>query len=318
VKWIDCTVTGMGRGPGNVQTEYVAIEVENIEQRGLNITPLLRLIKKYFKPMQEKCGWGMNPYYYMAGQLGIHPTYIQEMLGDKRFEEEDLLALLTYLKGDKGNKFVLKNLQDGRQKYLGKSLGTWSPESLLKNREVLIIGSGPGVLKYKKAIEQFIEASKPFVVALNANNSINEDLIDIRVACHPLRLYADSRIYSSSLSKPIVVPYGRLDQHVKDAVRNLEYYNFGLEVKDGIFKFDETSAIVPNTLVVAYALAIATSGRASKIFLVGFDGYGVEDPRTDEANSIFLSYQKNKESLPIVALTPTCYAVPTSSIYVYN
>ena len=29
--------------------------------------------------MLKKYKWGTNPYYYLAGKYGIHPTYIQSM-----------------------------------------------------------------------------------------------------------------------------------------------------------------------------------------------------------------------------------------------
>ena len=80
VTWLDSTVTGMGRGPGNAQTEYLLIELQNTNKNKLDILPLLKLIKKYFEPMLKKYKWGTNPYYYLAGKYGIHPTYIQSMI----------------------------------------------------------------------------------------------------------------------------------------------------------------------------------------------------------------------------------------------
>ncbi len=41
VTWVDGTITGMGRGPGNVKTEYLAIELAAHRQVSSNITPLL-------------------------------------------------------------------------------------------------------------------------------------------------------------------------------------------------------------------------------------------------------------------------------------
>ena len=46
--WLDCTILGMGRGPGNTQTEYLMIEMQKIQKRKINILPLLKLIKKHF------------------------------------------------------------------------------------------------------------------------------------------------------------------------------------------------------------------------------------------------------------------------------
>ena len=63
--------------------------------------PLLQLIKKYFNPMQQKYKWGPNPYYYLAGKYGIHPTYIQEMLST-HFDESELIVAINQLKRSGG------------------------------------------------------------------------------------------------------------------------------------------------------------------------------------------------------------------------
>ena len=97
VNWVDCTVTGMGRGPGNAQTEYLLIEMQNIKKRNFDISPVLKLINSHFGPMQQKYKWGSNPYYYLAGKHGIHPTYIQEMLMIN-FEENEIMAAIDQLR----------------------------------------------------------------------------------------------------------------------------------------------------------------------------------------------------------------------------
>src|SRR5688572_3704912 len=83
--WLDATVTGMGRGPGNAKTEYLTLELAAQRNKPCNLVPLMNVIRKYFRPLQQTCGWGTNTYYYLAGKYGIHPTYIQEMLGDARY-----------------------------------------------------------------------------------------------------------------------------------------------------------------------------------------------------------------------------------------
>ncbi|MFM6276754.1 MAG: aldolase catalytic domain-containing protein, partial [Dolichospermum sp.] len=106
VSWVDGTVTGMGRGAGNVKIEYLAIELAPIRQNcPCNITPLMTVIRKYFSLMQKQYGWGTNSYYYLAGKYAIHPTYIQEMLTDARYIEEDILAVIDHLKSVGGKRF---------------------------------------------------------------------------------------------------------------------------------------------------------------------------------------------------------------------
>src|SRR6056297_1662511 len=51
VEWLDATVTGMGRGPGNARTEELAIEVAALRQAAPNLVPLMTLIRKHFGPM---------------------------------------------------------------------------------------------------------------------------------------------------------------------------------------------------------------------------------------------------------------------------
>ena len=114
VTWIDGTVTGMGRGPGNAKTEYLAIELEDLRKVPCNILPLLSVIEKFFKPMQSEYEWGTNTYYYLAGKYGIHPTYIQEMIGDSRYNEEDIFAVIGHLNSEGGKKFNSNTLEHAR------------------------------------------------------------------------------------------------------------------------------------------------------------------------------------------------------------
>ena len=70
----------MGRGPGNVKTEELILEEKIHKNKKLKILPIIKILDKYFNEMKKFYQWGTNPYYYLAGKYGIHPTYIQEML----------------------------------------------------------------------------------------------------------------------------------------------------------------------------------------------------------------------------------------------
>lgn len=314
--WVDSTVTGMGRGPGNVQTEYVVIELEPLRSVKVNLTPLLVLIKKHFKPMQIARGWGANPFYYMAGQYGIHPTYIQEMMSDPRYEETEILSVINHLKVVGGKKFSSETMEAGRQQFGGASLGSWKPAEVIAGRDVLIVGSGPGVRAHQKAIEEFIGKFKPYVIGLNTQKTIDDDLIDIRAASQQYRLLADREIYKT-LPQPLVVAYSRLTDEVVESLSNVKTLNFGLVIEPNKFEFNENSAVVPTSLVVAYALAIATSGRAKRIYLAGFDGFGADDLRAVEMNELLEQYQLCTGAIELAAITPTRYKIPVTSVYSY-
>lgn len=314
VDWLDATVTGMGRGPGNAKTEYLILELAESRQQPCNITPLMVLIEQYFKPLQQKCGWGTNIYYYLSGKYGIHPTYIQEMLGDSRYSEEDILAVIKHLRVEGGKKFSPHTLEAARNFFLGPTRGSWSPAEMISGREVLLIGTGPGVAAHKAALERYIERVRPFVIALNTQSDVASELIDVRVACHPIRLLADCTVHGI-LPQPLVTPASMLPEDVKLSLVGKNLLDFGIEVKSGNFEFFDQYCVLPVPMVIAYALAISTSGKASRILLAGFDGYGADDPRNAEMVQLFRLYSASFGACPVLAVTPTRYDVPSASIH---
>lgn len=314
VTWVDSTVTGMGRGPGNARTEELAIEIAERRGKPINMVPLMSLLSQHFKPMQAHYGWGKNPYYYLTGKYGIHPTYIQEMLNDSRYDEEDVLAVIEHLRVEGGKKFNLNTLDAARHFFVGEAQGQWVPRVRFAGREVLLLGTGPGVARHRDELERYICDKKPLVLALNTTNAIKAELIDLRVACHPVRLMADCDTHTR-LPQPLITPYSMLPSNVQASLAHKEVLDFGLNVQADTFEFSDTHCTVPTSLVVAYALAIATSGQANRILMAGFDGYGADDPRSQEMKTLLERYQQADSALPLTSITPTRYGLHTESVY---
>lgn len=312
--WVDATVTGMGRGPGNARTEELAIEIAEKRGQKINLIPLMELIRQHFKPMQQKYGWGTNPYYYLAGKYGIHPTYIQQMLSDSRFSEEDVLSVIEHLRCEGGKHFSSNTLDVARHFYQGEPQGTWQPAEEFAGKDVLLLGTGPGVAAHRNALEQYIRKYNPIVLALNTQQAIAPELITYRVACHPVRLLADCEEHSK-LPQPLITPYSMLPNDVQAALVDKHILNFGINVEAKTFSFEETHCTTPALLVMAYAFALCASGNARKILLAGFDGYEGVDARNEEMNSIVKIFALAKGSIPLQAVTPSQYDVEKTSIY---
>ncbi|WP_038050688.1 aldolase catalytic domain-containing protein [Thioalkalivibrio sp. ALJ1] len=314
VTWVDSTVTGMGRGPGNTRSEELAIEMAERRRKATNMVPLMTLVREHFKPMQAHYGWGANPYYYLAGKHGIHPTYIQEMLSDSRYTEEDVLAVIEHLRVEGGKKFSLNTLDAARHFYRGEPKGQWSPRERFARRDVLLLGTGPGVARHRGALERYIVDRKPLVLALNTQGAIEAELIDLRVACHPVRLLADCDAHTR-LPQPLITPYSMLPADVRKSLEGKEVLDYGLKVQADSFAFEAAHCTLPTSQVVGYALAVATSGQASRILMAGFDGYGADDPRSGEMHQLLEQYQAAEGALPVTAITPTRYGLHTESVY---
>jgi 4-hydroxy 2-oxovalerate aldolase len=86
-------------------------------------------------------------------------------------------------------------------------------------------------------------------------------------------------------------------------------------LEEGSFSIGPKSCRLQWPLAAAYAFAVVTQARASRISLVGFDGYSADDPRQEEMNNVFFKYTSVEERLDITVLTPTTYRIDQSSIF---
>ncbi len=313
--WVDATVTGMGRGPGNTKTEEFIIELDEIRSTKSNIVPIMELIKNHFAPMKSLHKWGTNTYYYLAGKHGIHPTYIQEMLGDSRYSEEDIIAVIEHLQRVGGKKFSSDNMEGAKNFLKGELKGSWSPKKIFQNKEVLVLGGGNGIKKHKSAIEAFIKKVGPVVLALNTQSEIDSQYINYRIASHPVRLLADLEDHLC-LKEPLITPISMLPDELQKAFIKKELLDYGLSFDHAKFVCEDKWCTVPSSLVIAYALAAARSGEAENIFMAGFDGYPLGDDRNTEIQKIIDSYNESREDTNLTAITPTrIKGIKSKSVY---
>ena len=94
----DSTILGMGRGPGNVKTELLCSYLNSIKAKNYNLIFVTDIVDKYFSDLKKKYMWGTNLYYYLSAKYKIHPTYIQYMLSDKRYEDNEIILAIENLK----------------------------------------------------------------------------------------------------------------------------------------------------------------------------------------------------------------------------
>jgi 4-hydroxy 2-oxovalerate aldolase len=313
VTWCDGTMTGMGRGAGNVSTESLLLEMSHLgyHKGNANITqPAVEVFTK----LKNKFGWGSNLYYHYASNHGIHPTFVQSLLEDRRYDNQQVLGALEFLADRDSTAYSLDAIRQaiyGNQK---DTIGTWDATGWLANKDVLIVGAGPSVKKYKDGILRYIEKKSPAVLFLNINRYLPNTIPKATIISHETRALFDSQQYQT-LNHPIILPKGRLGALIKDQLKGLEILDYGLTLEQGSFSIGPNGCRLQWPLAAAYALAIATQAGASKINLVGFDGYNADDPRQEEMNNVFSNYNSLKESVEIKSLTPTTYRVHQSSIF---
>jgi 4-hydroxy 2-oxovalerate aldolase len=239
------------------------------------------------------------------------------MLSSELYDENDILSVIRHLKTKHGAIYSSEKLEEALEHYNIEPQGRWIPSEVMKGRDVLIIAPGKSIQEYRDEIVNFIESKSPYVIAFNAHHVLPEQYIDIRVACHPLRILADINYYLTCNEK-LVTPLSVLPIDVQQRLEGSNVYDFGLSVQRDKFEFGNKYVISPSSLVVSYALGVATSGQAKSIMLAGFDGYNQGDPRHNEINNIFKNYLAADDARELLAITPTLYEIPKTSVYAVN
>jgi 4-hydroxy 2-oxovalerate aldolase len=319
--WLDCTVSGMGRGPGNTKTEELLFELNSYFNQSINFNSLFELATVDFYTLKKKYNWGTNIFYYFAAKHGIHPSYIQFMMNDDRFDTKDILHVLQRLIviGDRqffNTHFLFQNKNNPN--LIVNSSQISFPKSIFSQKDVLIIGNGPSINLHLDAINNFILNYNPVVLAINYNPSIALAKLNYRLSCHPIRVSGDISKYLSDTIET-VIPFSQLSKEDYNLVINSSNIkNFDFTICATKFEIGDNGCTLPSMITLAYSLAFAKYGNVKNIFLAGVDGYEGNDVRNLELKNTIDIFNKNFPDQEITSLTNSSISsLKVKSVYGY-
>lgn len=316
--WLDCTISGMGRGAGNAETENLLTTLSEMHLP-VDPKPIYDLSIRHFEPMKRIHNWGSNLLYFLGAKNNIHPTYIQKLLSSDNYGVDEIVGAIDHL-STTNNSYSY----DGAmlEEALGLS-GGGTPtteitygniKDIFKENEVLLLANGPSIKRYSKGISSYISSRKPTVISLNINQEIPEDLIDYFCIIHNAKFLSQKSLYSG-ISKPFILPLDRFNESEIDHFsKNKDTVSFGLAIKKGEFSVTDYGCSIPYELTFPYALGAAIAGGANKISLAGFDGFKKGDSRQEEMQD-FLSILRHREEINLNSITPTNYSIEEISLY---
>lgn len=308
VRWIDSTVTGMGRGPGNLKTEVFLSYLNHQQVLRSNLLPLYSIVDSYFLPMQKEYGWGSNLYYYLSGLHRIHPTYIQNVLSDPSYTTSDLLSIIEFLK-DRDSARYNQDVLVSRGEDFGGSSKPNSDLSFMTGRKIMIIASGPSAETHRDAVVEYIKKFDPIVLALNTVDEFYSTIVDYNVVCNFYKFLSEIPRHLDS-TRSLICPaymYQYLDRS------DIRHINYGVEV-GADYKVFENHCCLPHLLVFFYALSICKAAGCESVGLVGFDGYPAGDER-NALNRDQLSVFQKSVDLDLFSLTSNQYGIAEVGIY---
>lgn len=316
VQFVDGTVTGMGRGAGNLHTEQFLLgqSIRN-EDGKYDSSALLHVIENYIQPLKNQHKWGYNTSYMYSGLLNIHPTYGQELSSSRRFTSSEIASILTEIPVEFRRKYNPQALNDViRQKLsiVPDSVNDVPEFNLeeLKSEAIIILAKGPEAKSHVPSIKGLSNKLNIPILECNYTGYLEDEYPRTTVILNQLKLREWTETVSES-SAVKVVTGSRFEDTV---MTNMFHYHVDL----GDFYAEIGSIQIPDYNAGYYAIALAIAAGAKKVYLAGFDGFVESDANT--RNQSYLKSIKSfaeKKGVRIVHITRSNYQVfDQQSLYI--
>ena len=302
--WVDATIMGMGRGPGNTKTEEL---VKTLKYKSLS-----KELIRDFRILKNKYNWGTNEFYKFSGINRIHPTYVQELLSIRgRYSKKKIFEILSSLSKNKSKKYdpsIISKSNNSAITYKNFSNFSNIKKNILGN-SAIIFGPNKGLGSNIKKLNLVIEKKNIFTIITNSNFYINPCLVNIVCACHPSRLITDYNFHLKNRND-LVLPSNNDSSIILNKIKknNLKkrIFKFNLNFHKKNIKILPEGCTLPKPLVLPYAISLAISLGFKKIYLYGFKEYEKENTFYDGSDQILNMLKKNFKKIEIYS-TPFDY-----------
>jgi len=92
--YLDSSVLGMGRVPGNLCTELLLPYVNRVVQDKYDLSEIYKLIDDPISTIRETVSWGYMPAYAITGFLNIHRSYAEHLMDKRDISLESINIIL--------------------------------------------------------------------------------------------------------------------------------------------------------------------------------------------------------------------------------
>jgi 4-hydroxy 2-oxovalerate aldolase len=295
---VDATITGMGRGAGNVKTELLLTALNAKSNLEVDFNPLSKVVDG-FTELQKEYEWGTNLPYMVSGAHSLPQKDVMDWVGKRFYSFNSIIRALQ-------NK--AKGVQDNLKL---KALAVNSTKV-----KVILIGGGSSVNLHLTSVLAYLKNNEDVVLvhASSKHAKLFKHLKNEQIFClvgnegHRLEDSFEGNFMVNAIC--VLPPFPRvMGTYIPSIIENNA---FELE------KYDYTSSNIDSHTSIA--LQVIKELNPEIVFVIGYDGYrnDIVDQKAqellDESNKLFSDFCSST-SINLVSIFETVYKIPQTSIY---
>lgn len=298
---IDTTITGMGRGAGNLSTEVLCAHKATNENINFDYTNLVEVVGK-FSELKAEYGWGTSLPYMISGFNKLPQGEVMDLISLKRFSTNNIVKIIK-------NKIYNNEIISSTPKEIqGLSNITFNNDYDFS----VLVGGGTSVPRHIDSLKILNKKFKVLFIhstTKHLNLFLEEGFNNL--VCLPgdeIRKIKSSIKESNSLNFVISD-----DAEIDLQLLGSNYYRVGTSNIDSLLE----NKVIIKDAPLFMSLKVADILNISDFYLIGFDGYDIETQTTvilrQENQTIIDNYIELKKKL--LSLTPSNYNVEVKSLY---
>lgn len=256
---LDCSIMGMGKGAGNLNTELLLEHLNLLYGKNYKIEPLLEVIDKVILQLHDEFYWGYAPEYYLSSANHCTPSYASHFYNKHMLPIDQVGELLGMIDEEKKISFDKNYAEEIYRQYNErKAVDDASVIDELRRefagKTIFLVAPGKSVGNAIDRIKDIALQDNVVTIGLNSTLNLSFDYL----------LTTRSDIYNQAVieGKNIIVP-SSVSKGGRGSVKILNYANW-IEIDE---RTHDSSAVI--------ALKLLQSCGVKDILLAGFDGFSV-------------------------------------------
>ena len=296
--YLDSTFSGIGRGPGNTQTEYLSCFVKELSQD--KILSIVEITEKYFNPLKKKYLWGENYFYFLSGLNNQSASLMHNLMNNKSYSNMSLVNISTSNEEDSISLIAKKYNSDFKY--------------LVDKPKAVIIANGESWKPEENEIIKYLEEND--LLKIHINYPVNQRLIpqiDYFCSCDPIKIIDDLSLYNAMNNIPLICPENILNE-TKIDIEKLNRINYCCYLSENNIDITKESCVIPSIQSLCYGLSFLYSKGYKNILLIGIEGFKLASKNVELINCInFLNIKYS--DLEITGVNPNRLGIRTKSIF---